>query len=139
MQGRPPLLGEAKMVRIEAKLAEKVAKADGKYEVTVNMVRKSARVKASNRTILKGLHKRGVYFRPMREKPVLTEEDIRDRMAFAKKYVRKSPEWWQESIQAFIDVKSFKVYLSGAARARAAQDGTRGAYRRKGQGLGGRT
>ena len=34
-----------------------------------------------------------------------------------------------------IDVKSFRVYLNGKARARAAQEGARGAYRGPGQGL----
>ena len=134
-QGRRSVLSTGQVDRIEAKLREKVAKAAGRYEVTVSMVRKAARVKASSRTVLKALHKRGVYFRRLREKPLLTEADVRDRLAFARKYHKKPASWWQQHIHAAIDVKHFQVFLSGHARARAAQEGTRGAYRRRAQGL----
>ncbi|CAE7731756.1 unnamed protein product, partial [Symbiodinium necroappetens] len=36
---------------------------------------------------------RNIYFRKLREKPVLTSADICDRYAFAKKYRGKSKRW----------------------------------------------
>ena len=114
------MLSERRGAQIEATLQKQVARAGGRHEVTVDMLRTSARVKASGRTLLKALHKRGVYFRRLREKPVLTDADVRGRAAFARKYRQKPPQWWQKSIHAAIDVKHFQVFLSGVARARAA-------------------
>ena len=65
------MLSEADVTKLETKLASTVKAAKGKYEVTADMLRKSARVKACVRTISDELHKRRIYFRPFRNKPVL--------------------------------------------------------------------
>ena len=75
-QGRRAILTSAAVDKLEAKLEAMIEKANGRYEVTVAALRRSARAKASCRTILDALHGRGIYFRRLREKPVLTEEDI---------------------------------------------------------------
>ena len=134
-QGRKVLLSPAMLDKLEAKLEVMVVKADSKREVTAAMLKHSARCKASVRTIMRGLHARGVYFRPLRQKPVLTEDDIEERLAFANKFEAKSAAWWNSSLQMIIDIKHYRVLPHGSARRHAAQEATRGTYRKKGQGL----
>eukprot|EP00439_Symbiodinium_sp_Y106_P065756 s40_g10.t1 len=112
-----------------------IVKADGRHTVTVEMLQKAAKIHASCRTILRALHARNIFFRKLREKPVLTPEDVRDRFNFAKKYRRKSGTWWADRVDAFIDGKHFQIYLNSKERLRAAQHSTCGAYRRPGKGL----
>ena len=133
--GRQRAFTEEKLKALEAKLEEMVKKADGKYEVTVAKLRKAMRLKVCDRTIRDALHDRGVYFRHFRRKPVLSAADIASRKKFAKKYSSKSATWWRTHVHLHIDVKHFPVYLHGAARHHFAVKGTRGAYRKRGQGL----
>ncbi|CAE7255135.1 F52C9.6 [Symbiodinium natans] len=134
-QGRPAALTNAQVDMLERRLDELIVKADGQSTITVDKLRKATKVKASTQTILAALHKRNIYFRKLREKPVLTPADVKARLAFAKKYRGKSKTWWLRNIHAFIDGKYFQVYLTGKERARAATHGTFGAYRRPGKGL----
>ena len=134
-QGRKMALGNAAVDKLQKKLEDMIVKADGKYEVTAGMLKRSARCKACTRTILNRLHERGVYFRPLRQKPVLTPEDIEDRLAFAKKFGGKPATWWNNTLHLIIDVKHFQVLPHGAARKHAAQSAVRGTYRKKGHGL----
>ena len=69
--GRPALLSPAQVDKIHKTLTALVDKADGRFEVTVAMVKRRARVKASERVVSEALHARGVYFRKMREKPIM--------------------------------------------------------------------
>ena len=134
-QGRVPLLDSSTVDKLEAKLEAMLQKADVRYDVTVTMLKRSTRCKASTRTILRALHKRGIYFRPLRQKPVLTPADIEARFAFAKKYEAKPIMWWSNTLHMIIDAKWFKVLPHGDARVHAARETTRGTYRKKGQGL----
>ena len=113
-----------------------LAPANGEYEVTAAMLRREARVKASTRTILRELHARKSFFRRLREKPLLTKEDIKSRLAFARKDKDKTAKWWNTHIDMHIDLKHFPVLLHGQARSHGAREGTSGAYRTAGQGLG---
>ena len=135
-QGRKKVITPAILDRLEAKLNGMIQKADGEYEVTVGMLKRSCRLKVCERTILDALHTRGIYFRPLRQKPTLTPEDIKERKAFADEFAGKSEAWWQRSIHMHIDVKQFQVLPHGSARKHAAQERTRGTYRKRGQGLG---
>ena len=112
-----------------------VGKADAKYEVTVGKLKRSSRCKASKRTILRKLHARGIYFRPLRQKPTLTEDDVSARKKFAAVYGKKPASWWNTAVNLIIDVKHFRVLPHGSARRHAAQEATRGTYRKKGKGL----
>ena len=134
-RGRKIALNDKAVDALEKKMEEMVKKADGKYEVTIAMLKKSTRTKVGERTISNAFRSRGIYFRPFRKKPALTYDDIQSRIAFAKKYGEKTKAWWLSHIHLHIDVKQFPVYINGAGRRHAAQQGTRGAYRKKGQGL----
>ena len=112
-----------------------IKKAAGKKEVTLAMIMRRARIKASARCVRKNLQKRNIRFRKMRSKPVLTKEDVRERFRFSKKYKAKSRAWWRNKMELRIDFKNFPVYPNAAARAYAAQREVRGAYRELRQGL----
>ena len=136
-QGRAPLLSKAQVDYLQKRVRDMVVQADAEYRVTVDMLRKTTKVKASCRVILEELHARGLYFRKLREKPVLTDTDIKERLAFAKRYRAKSAQWWNQQVHAFLDGKFFKTYLNAAARTQAAQHRTFGAFRAPEQGLSG--
>lgn len=134
-RGRPELLSKADVDKLVRVLRALVAKANARMEVTLAMVRKASRCKASERCIRTALHKRGIRFRAMRSKPLLTEEDIRARYAFARAFRGKSRAWWQTHVHMHMDLKNFPVYTNAQSRALAAQREIRGAYRKLGQGL----
>jgi len=134
--GRPSMMTDADLDAFVKKTQEMVREADSEYEVTVPMVRRATKTQASEKTILKGLHKRGIFFRKLREKPVLTDEDKKMRYSFAKTHKKKSRIWWANNVHAYIDNKHWPVYLNKAARKMAAQRTVRGAYRARGDGLG---
>ena len=134
-QGRPAALTKGNIAFMKRKLAQLVKTADCRYTVTVAMLKKACNFKVSERCITTALHNEGIYFRKLREKPVLTAADIAARLAFARKYHLKPKSWWNKSLHAAIDGKFFKACLNDAARTRAAQRATFGAYRGKGEGL----
>ena len=113
-----------------------VKKAAARYEVTLAMVMRRCKIKAGASTFRREMAKRKIYFRKMRQKPVLTKKDVKTRFAFAKKYRKKPKSFWQKKIDLSWDLKNFAVYVNAAGRAYAAQREVRGAYRPRGGGLG---
>ena len=134
-QGRPELLTPANVSFLRRKLNELVKKANCQYTVTVAMLKKACRLKASERSIAQALHNEGIYFRKLREKPVLTAVGMKSRLEFARKYCHKPTSWWSNTLDAAIDCNFFKALLNNDARVRAAQKATHGAYRAVGEGL----
>jgi len=134
-QGRPALLPGPAVDLLQRRLHELIVKANGQKTVTVAHLKTAAKCRASPKIILQALHKRNIYFRKLREKPVLTPEDVKARLAFARAYRGKSAAWWLKNVHAFIDGKHFQVYLNSTERSRAAQHATFGAYRQPGKGL----
>ena len=103
-----------------------VKKADGNWQVTADMLKRNARVTGSNRAVLDALHSRGVYLRPMREKPLLTADDMKERRCFAVAHRNKPASFWTSHIHLTIDVKLFKVCVNGTAPAHPARPNIRG-------------
>ena len=68
----------------------RIQKAIAKHEVTTTKLTKSSRYETMGRNIIWALHAGGVTFRPLWQRPVLTEEDVSERLAFAKKFETKS-------------------------------------------------
>ena len=75
-QGRPPALTEAQVDYLVVSLDKMIRARKAESVVTASMLRHSTRTKARTRVIRKALAKRNIRFRPLREKPVLTEEDV---------------------------------------------------------------
>ena len=134
-QGRPRALSEADIDFLERRLHQGIVKSMGKYHVAAAMVKRSARSKATVKAIQIAFRKRRIFFRKMREKPLLTVDDVKARYAWAKKYRHKTRAWWLRAFDAAIDGKLFKVYLNGKERLRAARHATYGAYRKLEKGL----
>jgi transposase len=133
--GRKRALTQQHVQRIVKKMEKMITQAKGEKEITIGMVREACKVKASIRTLQREFRAQGIYFRKLRQKPRLTPEDIKDRLAFATKYKAKSKQWWLKTLHMVIDLKNFSVYLTSTARGRAAMREVRGVYRKKGQGL----
>ena len=134
-QGRPITVTEQKVDKVEKRLDEMIVKANGETPVTIGMAKRSCRLECNDKTLLNKLHQRGVYLRPMREKPTLTEQDVKDRYAFAKKYKDKPTSFWRQHIHLHSDCKMFKVCLSQSSRGVAKGARVKGVYRKRGQGL----
>ena len=112
-----------------------LGKCRGKRLVTVADAKRSCRVKACDRTVSDKLHERNIYMRNMREKPVLTQQDIAERFEFAREYKDKPASYWTSHVHLHIDCKLFKVSLNKKARAYIKRTRVKGAYRKPGQGL----
>ena len=115
-QGRKAILSSVAVDRLEAKLEAMVQKADGRYEVTVAALKRASRTKASGRTTLQALRARGIYCRRLREKPVLTEEDIQERKAVVENFVKQPYSWRNSALHLIINVKQFRVLPRAGAR-----------------------
>jgi len=133
--GRPVKLTKEKIDQLVRKAKEMIKVADAKYQVTAAMIRKGAKLKCSIRAVLDALHSRGVYMRPMREKPVRTDKDEQERLAFSQTYASKPTTFWDTKVDAFLENKFFPVYLTGSARTIAVKRVARGTFRAKGEGL----
>ena len=57
------------------------------------------------------------------------------RYQFGKDNKDKPKTWWRKRLHLIRDVKFSPVYLNGKARWHAAQSGTRGVYRKRGQAM----
>ncbi|CAK0845543.1 unnamed protein product, partial [Prorocentrum cordatum] len=106
-----------------------------KKQVTSPVITKRARVKCPDRTLRKASAKKGVEFRRLRAKPLLTKADRRERLAFARKYKDKPTSFWLKSVHMHIDCKTFPVYVTARGRLHAATREVRGACRQRCEGL----
>ena len=77
--GRPVALSSAKVDAAAALLDKMVDEADGDYEVTLAMLRRRGRFKVSERTLASAIRSCGFSFKSMRQKPILTQGDIKER------------------------------------------------------------
>lgn len=82
--GAPRKITPARLESVLATHAKLLAAVKGKKEVTINMVKRRARLKCSDRTVSRAFAAHGIRFRPLYEKPGLTEADRRERLEFAK-------------------------------------------------------
>ena len=71
----------------------------------------------------------GTFFHKLREKLLLTPDDVQERCAFSKKYRKKKAAWWIHRIHVHLDNKCFKVATTARGRRIWAMRNVRGAYR----------
>ena len=133
-RGRPQKLTKKDITNLVKELRAMQRQARARREITLAMLKKQAKCKACSKVTGKALSTRGIRFRRMRSKPILTKDDVKVRYAFAKKWRHKSREWWVKKIFS-IDLKNFPCYVHAQARDVAAMREVRGAYREAGQGL----
>ena len=134
--GRPEKLSPQQQKALIRTVQSMTRNANARYQVTAAMLRKALKLKVCDRTILTCLHKHGIYMHRLREKPVRTTQDISDRKAFAQKFVGKPASFWTHKVHAYLDNKTFPVYLTHKGRTYAAKQAAKGTFRRRGEGLG---
>ena len=134
-RGRPAALTRADVNLLVRTIRAMVFKADARYEVTLAMAMRRAKLKCGERCARKALKSGSIKFLRMRSKPILTRQDVKERYAFAKKYRNKPKSFWLKHVDFYWDLKSWAVHINARGRAHAAQREVRGAYRLPSQGL----
>eukprot|EP00435_Cladocopium_sp_Y103_P051656 s1435_g16.t1 len=91
--GRKVAITEGKYKQIYKGYQRLLRKSPGK-EVPVKMVKKELKLKCSLKTLSRAFWAHGVHFRPLYEKPDLSPQDIKDRLAWAEAHAHRSaPQW----------------------------------------------
>ena len=132
--GRPKKLSDKDFKKLNSSLIRLQKKSDCNTEITIKNVIEAASIDVSERVALDLFHDHGVWFRPLREKPVLTEGDIIKRRSFCDNNKTRSEEQWVERPNAIIDNKNFPLYLNAAGRNEASRRTIRGGFRARGAG-----
>ena len=133
--GRKAALDEQDKDRLVALTEAMVKKANVRYTVTSGMVQAKFRPRVCIRVVQEALHERGLWFYKLREKPILTDDDVRDRYAWAKQYRGKTPAWFRQKILVHIDNHAFKVPTNGNVRRMLAAKRVHGTFRTAGDSL----
>ena len=115
-KGRPAAITPTMYKRLSSALNMLQRQANGTKEVTVAMVKTKAGCSACTKTIRKAFHAHGIRFRRLREKPILTKDDIKDRLRFGLRHELRSKARWAFYPHAIIDNKNFPLYLNAAGR-----------------------
>ena len=132
-KGQPRKIDDAamrKILRCMDKL-QKEKHPKGK-EVTVDMVIKDTAIKVSERTVLREFHRREIKFYRLKERQILTDDDIKERKAWGKAHQGRKKKTWVRKPKAIIDNKHWQLFTTGAGRRHAARRAIRGAYQKKG-------
>jgi len=112
-----------------------VDEANANYEVSWAMLMRRDRVKVSAKVVANAIHARGYWFGDLRQKPILTPDDVKARLKFAKYHKDKPARWWLNAIHVHLDNHMFKVATIAAGRRLLARRNVRGVYRTRGKGL----
>ena len=127
--GRPIAITEKIFKKMHASLIKLQKKANAETEISIAAVKLAAGVTASDKTCLKYFHKEGIWFRPLRQKPILTEADVAERVDFTDTNCTRPKEKWIYMPHATIDNKNFPIYTNNADYNEAARRTLRGGYR----------
>ena len=86
----------------------------------------------SRRTLLNTLHRNGYRFRQARKKGLLTYNDPKTRLVYAKKMTKRPASFWCDEVSFYLDAVSFAHKRNPLDQARAPKSRL---YRKKGEGL----
>ena len=92
-KGRPQVITPALFKKME-KEYQKLLKKSQPHEVTIAMLKERMGLTCSDKTVSRAFWQRGIHFKPLYEKPVLTEGDKAERLAWAQKNKRGTPQQW---------------------------------------------
>lgn len=130
--GRPfESVSTAKGFERAVKAYNKMKRAKGESEVTMQMVHEELGLNCSLKTLQRAFWNHGLQFRPLYEKPDLTPVDVAERLDWAKAHKRRSAAQWGRYVHAVIDNKVFPVLTRAPFRKSAARRKVRGAYRKR--------
>ena len=134
-KGRPVVITKEWFKRLKAARRALQIAAKGQKEVTISKIKTRSGCPFSIRAISEAFHEHNVWFRPLREKPLLTFADRKARRIFAARFVGKTRHQWTRRPHAIIDNKSFQLFLTKKGRQHASRRSVRGAYRTPQEGL----
>ena len=133
--GRKAALTEEDKDRLIEHTETLVKLARVRYTVTQPMIQAMFRPKVCLSVLAAALHERNVWFHRLREKPILTDGDIKARYLWSKKYRLYKTAWFNRKIQLHIDNHNVKVPTDGKARNMLAAKRVTGTYREPGKSL----
>ena len=136
-RGRPPLLAQKDVARLDQARKRLLKKADSESTVTYKDINEEAGLedKCSDRTVRKALHGIGVRFRAPRHKVLLTTEDAKERLKVAKHWVKRPASFWSTGVHAYVDNKAFPLPLTRAQKSKLQKTKVTGHLRKPSEGV----
>ena len=130
--GQPAKITPAAGRRLCTTLDVMLKAAKGRREVTASQLRVRAKVNACDHTVRRYLKRNGIVFKKLKEKILLSKDDKKKRMQWARLRTSRSKAAWLNTPHGIIDNKKFRIYRNGKGRDFAARRACRGAYQKKG-------
>lgn len=109
-----------------------VRKADAQQEITLSSIVAKAGVNVCERTVRDGMKDKKYSFLKLKEKPLLTDDDVAKRKLGTGAHKRRSRLQWVQTPHAIIDNKKFPKTNCPKSREYTARRSVRGAYMKKG-------
>lgn len=133
VQGRPKhAIRTPKGFRALERVYKKLLKASGgNKEVTAGVLKAEMKLDCNVKTVRRAFAENGYMFRPLYEKPDLSDDDKKARWAWARQHKHRSPTQWSQYIHACMDNKVFQVLPNAKHRKVAAKRAIRGVYRKR--------
>ena len=129
--GRPVKITPSIYKKLDTARTALLRAAGGVKEVTMEMVKKRAGVVACDKVVREEFSKRGIKFRKLKARLLLSRVDRSCRLSWARKRTRRSKLGWARTPHAIIDNKNFKVSSTKSCREYTARRSIRGAYQGK--------
>ena len=104
----------------------------GQQEVSVAMIKHQAGVEACDKTCLEAFHANGIWYRPLKQRPILSDADVKRRLEWAKIKKGRSAAQWNKRPHATIDNKHYQLFTEKDGREHAARRSVRGAFQKTG-------
>ena len=111
---------------------KKLLKASGgQKEVTADALKAEMKLACDVKTVRRAFAENGYMFRPLYEKPDLSDDDKKARLAWAREHKHRSSTQWAQYLHACMDNKVFQVLPNAKFRKVAAKRAVRGVYRKR--------
>ena len=109
--GYPKNISPKKRKRIECKIYSLVTKASAMREVTAKRIHKELNRTCSAKTLLRAIWQHNLAFRPLYDKPDITEEDKGKRLGFGEehKHFTSLPRIWSSGELNYIVVLNYSL------------------------------
>ena len=104
----------------------------GQKDVSIAMIKNRAGVSACDRTCLEAFHANGIWYRNLKERPILTDKDVIEQHNWGLEKQGRSGQRWVTKPHGIIDNKHFQFYTNKNGREHAARRRVQGAYQKQG-------
>jgi len=134
-RGRPKVLSNAQVKRLIRKKNHLQRKHKTGIEITLGLIKGTARVRASESTVSRRFKEKKVRWRKCREKPVRTKETKAARVEHCKRWSGLPHDYFTKTVDMTIDNHTMQVPTTPVARAYLNSQKTRGTHRTPKEGL----